>query len=500
MNVCDGTSRRGFLLGCSAFAAMCASGAEVGRRRLRVGLLSDIHVTTLRDVPWFEKALRYFDGQGVDAVLISGDLTRWSKYGELKRVADTWFRVFPGDRGADGRPVARLFVTGNHDIDGFAYDGARYKSIDEARPESLFFNRQKFWQELFHEDYREISVKEVKGYKFVLRHWLSILGEGGENFPLAKAAGLKRPANPYGAWLAKVDLPKDRPFFFVQHEPPNDTVNSTWLVRGRRWGSDHDDGTSTRFLSEYPNCVCFCGHTHFSLTDEMSIWQGKFTAVNCSALTGFPFTPPGRENGWNCDDFKRRRQFEMEPIDKGRVRQGMVMDVYDDMLVFHRREFVLDHQLGPDWVVPLGPDAARPHAIETRLKTAKAPVFPKGAKVSVKEAEGYSRDDAGTGRAAAKHPQIQVVFPAVRTMDGSPVRGWDYGVKCIEEIGEMSRIIAEKRVFSPNSLMSEVDDVEPVVCAFAKSEIPYARNARYRFEVTPYSCWGVGGHPIAVGL
>ena len=35
---------------------------------------------------------------------------------ELESFAAVWNRVFPGDRGADGRPVVKLFVTGNHDV------------------------------------------------------------------------------------------------------------------------------------------------------------------------------------------------------------------------------------------------------------------------------------------------------------------------------------------------------------------------------------------------
>ena len=125
-----------------------------------------------------------------------------------------------------------------------------------------------------------------------------------------------------------VTTPKDRPFFYAQHEMPNDTVNASWLVKGERWGNGHDDGTSTKFLSKYPNVIAFSGHCHNSLTDEMSIWQGAFTAVNCLCNCGFVFMAPGRENGWSCDDFNRDPPFEMPAIDIFKVNQGLVMEVF----------------------------------------------------------------------------------------------------------------------------------------------------------------------------
>ena len=55
-------------LGLSAFGAM-------GKPNLKVGVLSDIHIMKAADAVWFEKALRHFDAEKVDAVAITGDLT-----------------------------------------------------------------------------------------------------------------------------------------------------------------------------------------------------------------------------------------------------------------------------------------------------------------------------------------------------------------------------------------------------------------------------------------
>ena len=85
--------RRDFIKTAAAFGAagpVLAQGASAPN--LRVGILSDIHVTALSNADWFEKALRYFDERKVDAVLITGD----------------------------------------HDMDGFATVGAKFKTREIA--------------------------------------------------------------------------------------------------------------------------------------------------------------------------------------------------------------------------------------------------------------------------------------------------------------------------------------------------------------------------------
>ena len=493
-------TRRGFMSGGMCFAAtrMLAVGGR--NPNLRVGILSDVHVNGERPARNLERALRFFDARKVDAVLIAGDLVTWGRYREFKLMADTWYKVFPGDMRSDGVKVERLFVTGNHDVDAFAYSGAKYKSLAEAKEDGFFFHREEYWREFFHEDYKPVSVKMVKGYHFVLRNWISVLDSGEKSPPLAKEAGCTREPNPTEDFLSSLDLPKNRPFFYVQHEVPNDTVNASWLVKGERWGNDNcDDGTSTKFLSKYPNVIAFSGHSHNSLTDEMSIWQGAFTAVNCSCNCGFVFTAPGRENGWSGDDFNRDPPLEMPPIDIYSVNQGMVMEVFDDAVVLERHEFRHGHRLGPDWVIPTGLNAHKPYTIANRIKDAKKPAFPAKAEVKVWQGEGFGRNAAGTGLAKERHSQVFVAFPPVRTAEGSPTRAWDYSVRAELVAGDVVKTLCERYVFSNGAFFSDEDEPQSVVCAFNRKDIPAKTCVRQkvRFVVTPRSCWGIEGEPIS---
>ena len=98
-------TRRSFFRGAAAFAAAgaarsYAAAVGAGKPNLKFGVLSDIHVSPAeymkrylkgdpsfhrpRETDLFEKALRYFDERGADAVILAGDLADWGLGGQMK--------------------------------------------------------------------------------------------------------------------------------------------------------------------------------------------------------------------------------------------------------------------------------------------------------------------------------------------------------------------------------------------------------------------------------
>ena len=467
---------------------------------LRVGILTDIHITPPETGDeWFVKALRRYDAAHVDAVLVSGDLTTWTRRFEFEAAVAAWRKVFPDDRRSDGAPVERLFISGNHDVDGFFYPDAKFGSREEAERDSFFFHRDEWWREFFGEPYEPVRVKTVKGYAFVLVNWwsraASTYASNPARFPLA--AGLPAEGNPSPAFLEATEssLPRDRPFFFVQHEPLPGTVCQCDPAAPL-------DETG-RILARHPNCVAISGHMHYSLTDERSIWQSAFTAVNASCARGFAFAFPGRENGHAVGDYNRDPPFEMDKFDIHAVRQGLTMDVFDDRIVFERFDIASDLPLGEDWVVPLfeggatvpPPPATPKYAFASRAPASRPPRFATDAAVSVREIEdGHRRNARGNGPDPTPRRQIVVSFPPIPATPDS-ARGWDFSVAAELRIKDMTQIVQEKRVYSPGFCMPEALDAAPVECAFAPEVIP--KNRDIRFVVRPFDCWGNVGDPIA---
>lgn len=129
---------------------------------VRFGVVSDIHLLRPNHDKLLEKAFVYFRDRGVDAIMIPGDIADNGRISELKRCADIWKRVFPGDRGMDGRRVEKLFIYGNHDIWGSYHMIKQNPKL--AREDAIAFEEgrpKRVWQEVFGEPYSDFWLKEV---------------------------------------------------------------------------------------------------------------------------------------------------------------------------------------------------------------------------------------------------------------------------------------------------------------------------------------------------
>ena len=91
-------TRKRFLIGSIAVAAAGArrmfavpAGSMSGTPRLKLAVLSDIHVRDAKTQDVFIKALEWYRAQGVDAVLVAGDMADQGLVSQLQLVADAWF-------------------------------------------------------------------------------------------------------------------------------------------------------------------------------------------------------------------------------------------------------------------------------------------------------------------------------------------------------------------------------------------------------------------------
>lgn len=478
-------SRRSMLAGGFGAAAFLsirgarAAGLMKKPRNLRIGIMSDIHVTTEESAVRVERAFRYLRDQDVDGVVIAGDFIDGGVREQLEIAARTWFKVFPENRGRNGVTVEKLFIYGNHDIGGhkYSYPPIKTKSKEwiEANALSLGDNRRRVWEELFREKWEPIWKKTVKGYVFVGGSW----SRGPKHVDGAPA------------WLRSHagELKGDRPFFYIQHPHPKGTIPHAW---------SGDDGTITAALAEFPNAVALTGHSHMALVDDRSIWQGAFTCVNASSLR-YTGSFGGRENSreFGVEDPKTS---QMSAIWAPDVAPVMVMDVYDDALVFSRHDVLSDLKLAEDWVLPWknGRGGAAMSYAE-RAKSQPLAQFPPDAKVSISERKGLNRRKENVD-------QVVVSFPNVRRMDGASARAYDFEVACEVRDVDVVKPYIVKRVFSPKYYRPESLDAANVTCVFAKSELPCPKTVNdgparktiaWRFTVRPCSCFGGKGNAIA---
>lgn len=481
-------TRRNFIMSAAGSSLFpLAATAASARPNLRVGILSDVHVNERAAVP-LRSAFEFFRMRKVDAVLIAGDLSTRGQIEELQLLAKIWLEIFPGDRLPDGSPVERLFITGNHDVDGHCFKPlTARKPLADAEADSFYFHREKFWRELFRIEYAPVVKREVKGYVFVLRNWHSRL-----TCSQLKSAGwegysAEPEKNPLPEWFDRHagELPLDRPFFFCQHEPPAGTCSQDGVK------ALFDDGTAKRMLKDFPNALSLSGHSHYSVLNGSSIWQGEFTAVNCGSSCGYAFTPPGRENGHTgSGDWRRRPPMTMPPVDFTACQQGLLMEVFDDRIVFERRDWKYGLRLGGDWVVPLGNSAPRPYRPDCRSASAPAPEFAADAVVSVR------RLADGKNRIGGTEAMIEVSFPPLNGLSGGGARAFDFEVEARWSGRDGSPRETSMRVYSPNALMAPQFDVKPAVCRFRADTFADSDGDGIAFSVTALNEWGRRSRPI----
>jgi len=459
-------SRRGFLGGlCAGLGGLLlpADAFGEGTPQMKLGVVTDVHVSgSWNQEKYIERAFRWFAAQGVDAVMVPGDIAHSGLIRELKSFAAIWNKVFPGDRGPDGRHVEKLFVTGNHDLEAWWVKGE-----DAWRTQNVFNHRdnpQKLWRELFHEDYQLIWKKVVKGYVFIGSQW--------------PCKDLKPPVEQWFKDHAK-ELDPTKPFFYTQHAHPRGTCGDGKI--------SYDDGTATRALSPFPNAVAITGHSHQTIVDESSVWQGAFTSINAGCLRA------GDNDRWGVYDSTypfysaKKKENRMRPLPAEEGRCGLLVDIFDDHLVVHRRSFEYDTTLGEAWCVAL--PAAKGGKYDPKRQHAEdaGPVFAADAKVEVERCAVTPKEIAGP--ALEGKPCVRVKIPHPKAArPGSRV--YDFSVEMlVDGKPTLKRLVLANGYNVPAALSDRVSN-----CLFDIGEIP--AQGQVTFRVTPRTSFGTPGRSL----
>ena len=361
-------SRRGFLRDAlSAFGFVATGGRTLiaapegwkapGGTKLVFGAISDTHLRTdytglkaARTFPhkYLLAALNYFRSQNVDAVVHCGDAAHRGQIRELEFHADAWNEVFPKNLAPDGHKVEKLFVTGNHEIDGWRYGTETgfkveraFKDPAERAKRILATDIASSWERVWGEKYEPVWHKTVKGCHFFGRHYGA---DGARLVELVKSCGALRATRPA------------MPFFVLSHIRPSARI--------------------TRALGRLPCAISLFGHWHHSASSWNVVydWHGT-TAIQVPACAPTKsWLPP------SGDKYISKVPIEGGDVENiGRARQGYLFRIYDDMMVVERREFGEGGSIGENWIMPLCEKSKK----ECLGKTIGEPQFRDGARLAV---------------------------------------------------------------------------------------------------------------------
>ena len=356
-------SRRGFLEGALASFGVGAFGVRIfaaplgwkrpGKANLVFGLVSDTHLRsdmtgTKLGSPdrYLLAALKYFREQNVDAVAHCGDMADRGQICELEFHAAIWNKVFPGSLAPDGHKVEKLFVAGNHDVEGFRYGLGLPMRVDRIYPDPEEMTQHLLasdfaaqWERIWGEKYERVWHKTIKGYQFFGRHW-----DVDESELIEKMEDVRF---------------SDRPLFLLSHERSVQLKDSPIDLR---------------------NAVGFFGHWHCSASNwnQIHFFPGySFPNIQVPSSSSY-----GRM-GFGKDEYISKAHVEgREKVQKG--YQGLVVRIYDDFLAIERREFSKGGSLGPDWIMPFNWGTGKhPFSKEELKKVIGEPQFRERAKLEV---------------------------------------------------------------------------------------------------------------------
>ena len=460
-----GAFAAGILSGCrSAVVRVPAGSSEPNAPKLRLGVMSDIHVYYGGDgTDNLDVALAWFRAQDVDGVVITGDLAHLGDFRELNDVGRAWDRAFPGNRGRDGRHVEKLFICGNHDF--------WFRAKGKPGAWAIADDPMKAWRLAFHEDFAPVWKKTVKGYTFIGASWPS-----KEKWSAARTTSVTPPGAVEAIEAVGAACDPKKPFFYLQHQHPEGTVFGE-ILKGT------DDGLATAALSKFPNAVAISGHEHGPLTDERAVWQGAFTSIEAGTMRNTTILPCGDIRAYENGSGGNNDAKMMSALMTCDCAHGLLMDVYDDHLHLQRRDFFYDRPLGDDWIVPLPASASGPLNYEKRAKRAKAPEFAPDAWVTARLQKRTNRH--GDARTA-----LGLTFAAAQVTRESRAYGYEIVVR--DEKGcEWARTAAVDPIYNLPKVRAIRDWVTPAVDV---DGVP--AGTKLAAEVRPFDCWGNRGKAI----
>ena len=385
------------------------------------------------------------------AVMHCGDMADQGLVSEMEWTAKAWRLAFPRDCAKHGRKVEKLFVSGNHEIDGMWRVERDYPDLNDRKRRMLSTDIAKHWKRIWGEPYEQVWHKEVNGYHFFGRQY----GDATHGEFAALLANASK----------ELGLNKgNKPFFIVSH-------TGYWY---------REKGDFRHSISHYcRNGVAFFGHHHWSVASWKRIFfsvSPEFPEIQC------PPCGPFGEVLSDKDAVVTDAQLKGSDKAGGNQKQFLVVSVYDDLLVIERYD--CGHgvaSLGADWVMPLGKRDPHPFSKDELKKAIGEPQFSKSGKLRVESVKLESGKEA-----------VKISIPLA---DGNPdSRVYAYEV---EVAGDDASKKLLKAVYAAgcNMGIGHEPDKGVTTLEIPKSELPPGKTLA--IAVRPLTSLGTSGRPIA---
>ena len=311
----------------------------------KIGIISDFQLHINNTSPYFKyyaenvyKALKVFKKNNIDVIIIAGDTTNNGNIINYIYFKQIYYSVYDEIR----RPIL-ISLMGNHDFYDmtFTKDGNKKKFFDymNSYPYSHYLINDYnfiFWSS----DNRDTKEKGIENYIWI-------------NSTIEKAKTMKKR--------------NDDPIFVFTHIPPKKTVYGSEDI----WGHQG----IFNFLKNYQDVICISGHSHYSLRNTKSIWQGEFTTINTQGLSYIDLDETF-QNAWDV-------RIDSAQNDS----MGLIAYLNEDNVIFDRIEFSTEEVMEERWTInfPIKPSEFI-YTFDKRNKKIK-PIFNDGNGITIEKIE-----------------------------------------------------------------------------------------------------------------
>ena len=437
---------------------------------LQFGAVSDVHIgrggTNINTVLWAkdayktlrDTALQYND-KGLDAVLVSGDLTNNGTPEQVAEFAEIYETVF------DPVQVPLIFSLGNHDVNtGSSYNKA---NMDFEQFYAALGEEYRLYEK--DSDLSAAGVHQVvNGYHFLA---LNPIDETYRN-SLANSANYAEATKEWlDETLEKITRKNPNQYVFVSTHP---------IMYGMAYGGEHTYTTTAWFtrelneiLKKYPQVVIFGGHVHFSISSDVSIMQDGFTSLQCGSVNYMS----------NEDGEYRDSNSAVSLSDRETVHSGYLVQVDGNNNVrILRMSFSYKREIKYPFVLQ-SPQADGSHLLDygwDRGSTDQneAPVLP---------ADAISVADDGADKAVGEQVTPRLTFKA--GTDDDQVHAYAVSVR-----DERGYLMETQRVLADFYKVIRVDQMKDAWSFTLTGK--YYKGETYEIRLVAADDWGVASEPV----
>ena len=221
----------------------------------KIGIISDSQLKKNNSNNSFDfygynlfRALEIFKKHNIDIIILAGDITIDGEIINYLYFKEIYNSVYENNK----RPIF-ISLMGNHD-----YSDKIYSKLENQKKFFKYMNSYPFSHYL------------INNYNFIFFSYNLIVKRKSKK---EEYSWLKSRIENARKNIKKVG----DPIFIISHMPPKNTV----------YGSENFSGNKDLYdiLKNYPEVISISGHSHCSLRNKKSIWQGEFTALNIQSIS-----------------------------------------------------------------------------------------------------------------------------------------------------------------------------------------------------------------------